>query len=110
LDRGEIWHINLDPVAGREQRGKRYVLIVSPKRFNVATGTPIILPITAGGDFARTKGFAVSLSGAGTNATGIVRCDQPRAVDMQARGGKRIEKVPEFIVEEVLAKLNTIFE
>ena len=100
--------MDLDPAAGREQRGKRYVLIVSPKAFNQMTGTPIVLPITIGGDFARTKGFAVSLSGAGTNASGVIRCDQPRAVDMQARGGKPSEKAPGFIVEDVLAKLATI--
>ena len=108
MERGEIWHMDLDPVAGREQRGKRYVFIVSPKAFNQMTGTHIVLPITIGGDFARTKGFAVSLSDAGTNANGVIRCDQPRAVDMQARGGKRSEKAPAFVVEDVLAKLATI--
>jgi mRNA-degrading endonuclease toxin of MazEF toxin-antitoxin module len=52
----------------------------------------------------------VTLEGAGTKTTGIVRCDQPRALDLGARGGKKLENVPDALVEEVLAKLATIFE
>lgn len=55
-------------------------------------------------------GFAVSLQGAGTRTTGIVRCDRPRALDLGARGGKRLESVPGAIVDEVLAKVVPIFE
>jgi mRNA interferase ChpB len=50
-------------------------------------------------------GFAVSLTGAGTQTTGVVRCDQPRALDLRARGGKRVERVPESIVDEALSKV-----
>jgi mRNA interferase ChpB len=110
LDRGEIWHVDLDPVIGREQQGRRFVLIVSTRQFNLLTGVPIAVPITIGGEFARNKGFAVSLSGAGTRSAGIIRCDQPRTLDMKARNGKRIEKVPDFIVDDVLARLATILE
>lgn len=45
----------------------------------------IALPITTRGEVARNIGFAVTLSGAGTRTTGIVRCDQPRALDVAAR-------------------------
>jgi len=110
MKRGEIWLVNLDPTEGHEQRGRRPVLIVSPEAFNRVTRVPVVLPITSGGSFARTAGFAVSLTGAGTKTTGVVRCDQPRALDLAARSGKRLESIPEAIVEEVLAKLTTIFE
>jgi hypothetical protein len=40
------------------------VLVVSPGAFNRLTKVPIVLPITTGGDFARIRGFAVSLAGA----------------------------------------------
>ena len=52
----------------------------------------------------------MALEGAGTKTTGIIRCDQPRALDLGARGGKKLESVPEAIVDEVLAKLTPIFE
>ena len=105
MRRGEIWIVGLDPPKGHEQQGTRPVLIISPEAFNRKTGTPIVLPITQGGGFARTAGFAVALDGAGTRIQGVIRCDQPRALDMTARGGKRVEAVPEAVMAEVLARL-----
>lgn len=110
MKRGEIWFVSLDPTAGHEQRGRRPVLIVSPEAFNRVTKVPVVLPITSGGSFARTVGFAVTLVGAGTKTTGVVRCDQPRALDLAARSGRKLESVPDAIVDEVLAKVTVIFE
>jgi len=110
MKRGEIWLVALDPAQGHEQKGRRPVLIVSPEAFNRVTKVPVVVPITSGGSFARTAGFAVALEDAGTKTTGVVRCDQPRALDLGARGGKRLESVPGAIVDEVLAKLAPIFE
>lgn len=110
MRRGEIWLVALDPTQGHEQKGRRPVLIVSPEAFNRITKVPIVLPITSGGKFARMAGFAVLLTGAGTKTTGIVRCDQPRALDLGARGGKKLENVPDAIMDEVLARLAPIFE
>ena len=110
MKRGEIWLVSLDPTAGHEQQGTRLVLIVSPDPFNKLTGTPVVLPITSGGDFARRAGFAVSLSDAGTRTTGVVRCDQPRSLDLTARNGTRLETVPELMMDEILARLATILE
>lgn len=110
MKRGEIWLVSRDPAAGHEQKGRRPVFIVSPEAFNQVTKVPVVLPITTGGSFARTAGFAVPLTGAGTQTTGVVRCDQPRALDLAARGGKKLESVPEAIVDEVLAKVAPIFE
>jgi mRNA-degrading endonuclease toxin of MazEF toxin-antitoxin module len=109
MKRGDIWLVGLDPAEGHEQNGRRPVLIVSPDAFNRVTKVPVVLPITSGGSFARTAGFAVPLSGAGTQTTGVVRCDQPRALDLAARGGKKLESVPDAIMDEVLARLAPIF-
>ncbi|MEJ4044725.1 type II toxin-antitoxin system PemK/MazF family toxin [Erwinia sp. SLM-02] len=108
MDRGEIWLVSLDPTAGHEQRGTRPVLIVSPAAFNAFTRLPVVVPVTSGGNFARTAGFAVSLDGAGTKTTGVIRCDQPRTLDMEVRNGRRLERVPEVIINEVLARLEAI--
>lgn len=110
MKRGDIWLVGLDAAEGHEQKGRRLVLIVSPEAFNRVTKVPIVVPITSGGSFARTAGFAVPLSGAGTQTTGVVRCDQPRALDLVARGGKKLESAPAAIMDEVLAKLAPIFE
>ncbi len=109
MERGDIWHVDLNPTKGREQANPRYVLVLTPREFNVL-GTPIVAPITIGGNFARERGFAVSLSGAGTNATGVILCNQLRALDLKARGAKFSEKVPDFIMDDVLARVQPLFE
>jgi len=110
VERGDIYLVSLDPTAGHEQQGTRPVLVVSPAAFNRLTKTPVVLPITTGGNFARTAGFAVSLAEAGTKTTGVIRCDQPRALDLGARNGRKLESAPAAIVDEVLAKLAPLFE
>ncbi|MGH9481046.1 MAG: type II toxin-antitoxin system PemK/MazF family toxin [Terriglobales bacterium] len=110
MKRGEIWLVGLDPTVGHEQKGRRPVLVVSPEAFNRVTKVPVVLPITSGGNFARTAGFAVPLAAAGTKTTGVVRCDQPRALDLGARAGRKLESVSSTIMDVVLAKLATIFE
>jgi len=110
MRRGEIWLVGLDPAEGHEQKGRRPVLVISPDAFNQVTKVPVVLPITSGGNFARTAGFAVSLTGAGTKTTGVVRCDQPRALDLAARKGRKLENVPVGVMDEVLAKVATILE
>ena len=108
MRRGDIYLVSLDPTAGREQRGQRPVLVVSPDEFNEATGFPVILPITSSGEFARRMGFAVPLTGIKT--TGIVRCDQPRVLDLHERQGRKVDVLPQKILDEVMAKLATLFE
>lgn len=108
MDRGEIWLVSLDPIAGHEQSGKRPVLIVSKASFNKVIRLPVVVPVTSGGNFARIAGFTVSLDGAGTKTMGVIRCDQPRTIDIVARNGKRLERVPDAVVNEVLARLDAI--
>jgi mRNA-degrading endonuclease toxin of MazEF toxin-antitoxin module len=109
MQRGDVYHVDLNPAKGREQAGARYVLIVSPKVFN-DLGTPLVCPITQGGSFARHVGFAVPLNGAGTQTQGVELCNQARVLDLQARNGRFVERAPEFILDEVLAKLSTLIE
>ena len=109
MERGEVWHVDLNPTKGREQAGARFVLIVSPKEFN-RLGTPLCVPITQGGNFARNSGFAVHLTGIGVQTNGVILCHQLRTIDLHGRGAKRIEKLPEFIIDDVLARVSTLLE
>lgn len=109
MERGDVWHVDLNPTKGREQANPRYVLVLTPKAFN-ALGLAVVAPITQGGGFARDRGFAVSLSGAGTNASGVVLCNQQRALDLRARGARFSERVPDFVMDEVLARVLPLFE
>ncbi|MFT8464870.1 type II toxin-antitoxin system PemK/MazF family toxin, partial [Acetobacter persici] len=42
--------------------------------------------------------------------TGIIRCDQPRVLDINARNGRLVETLPDAVMDEVLARVVTIFE
>ena len=108
MKRGDIYLVSLDPTLGHEQKGSRPALIVSPTAFNETTKLPVICPITNGGDFARRIGFAVPISG--ITITGVVRCDQPRTLDIAARHGRKMDTLPTAIMDEVLARLATLFE
>ena len=108
MRRGDIYMVSLDPTTGHEQSGSRPVLVVSPTEFNEATKLPVILPITNGGEFARRLGFAVAVTGITT--TGVVRCDQPRVIDLAARHARKVDTLPESIMDEVLARVATLFE
>ena len=110
MHRGDIYHVSLDPTSGHEQQGTRPVLIISATAFNKLTSAPVVVPITQGGNFARTAGFAVNLMGCGTLTTGVIRCDQPRTLDIQSRKGRKIEQVPDIIIDEVLARVCTLFD
>jgi mRNA interferase ChpB len=109
MDRGDIYHVDLNPIQGREQPGSRYVMVVTPRDFN-ALGTPVVCPITQGGNVARSRGFAVSLENAGLNAKGVVLCHQLRVLDLSARKARFAEKAPREIIDEVLAKIAPLFE
>ncbi|EJN34720.1 growth inhibitor [Pseudomonas sp. GM78] len=110
FNRADIVRVNLNPTAGREQQGDfRPALVLTPAAYN-ASGLAVIAPITQGGDFARYAGFAVPLSGSGTETQGVVLCNQIRTVDLEARSAKRVESVPEVVIDDVLARVQALFE
>ena len=56
MERGEIWHCDLSPAAGREPKGPHYVLIVSPRAFNKG-GVPLVCPIDHSREVQPHEGF-----------------------------------------------------
>ena len=108
IERGDIYLVSLDPTQGHEQQGRRPVMVISPEPFNRVTKLPIVLPITSGGNFVRSIGFVVVLTG--TQTTGVVRCDQPRALDLTVRLARRLERAPDSVVDEVLMRIQPIFQ
>jgi mRNA interferase ChpB len=106
MERGDIYLVSLDPTAGHEQKGLRPVLVVTRAPFNKLTKAQVVLPITTGGSFARVAGFAVELTD--TKTLGVVRCDQPRVLDLGARKARKLENAPVQVMDEVMAKLAAI--
>ena len=101
LKRGDIWLCDLNPTRGREQAGTRPVFVLSAADDSLS----IVLPISQGITLARSAGFAASLTGSGLDTQGVIICNQPRTVALKERNGKRIEQSPEFIIDEVLARI-----
>ena len=108
-ERGDIWHVNLDPVSGKEQRSMRPVLVVTRAALN-ASGLTVICPISQGALQSRFAGFAASLMGTGTVTQGVVMCNQPRTVDLVARRAKKVEAVPRHVIDDVLARMAVLID
>lgn len=110
FNRGDIVRLNLNPTTGREQQGEfRPALIISPAAFNVS-GLVLIAPITQCGDFAGYAGSAITLSGSGIEAHGVVLRNQIRTVDLETRGAKRVESVREVEMDDVLPRIQDLIE
>jgi len=110
FERGDIVLVSLEPVVGREMKGdRRPALVLTPKAFNLL-GDVLVAPITQGGDFSRYAGFAVSLTGTGCKTQGVALVNKCRMMDLTARKAKKIERAPNEVIEDALARLMVLFE
>lgn len=109
FDRGDIVSVPLDPVAGHEQRGTRPALVLTTKEFN-KLGDVLVAPITQGGDFARYAGFAVTLTGTGCKTQGAALVNKIRMLDLAARKARKIERAPEEVIDDALARLAALLQ
>jgi mRNA interferase MazF len=103
-DRGDIVKLSFDPQQGHEQAGYRPGIILSPAKYNNLSSLALMCPITS-----RSKGFLFEVSlHQGMVTTGVVLSDQVKSFDWRSRRVKFVEKAPEELIEEVLAKLETL--
>lgn len=104
FDRGDIVSVPLGPVAGHGQRSTRPALVLATREFN-RPGDVFVASIARGGDFARYAGFAVTLSGTGCKTQGVALVNKVRMLDLAARKARKVEKVPEGVIEDAIARL-----
>jgi mRNA interferase MazF len=103
-DRGDAVWLTFTPQAGHEQRGRRPALILSPAAYNGKVGLAICCPITN-----QEKGYPFEVKIPPDLAvTGVILCDQVKSLDWNARNVEFIVKLPDDVVADVLAKLNTL--
>lgn len=107
FDRGDIVVVPLDPTLGNEQQGARPALVLTPKAFN-KLGDVLVAPITQGGDFSRHAGFAVMLTGTGCITQGVALVNKIRMLDLVARKARKVESVPEAVIEDAVGRLNAL--
>jgi mRNA interferase MazF len=103
-ERGDIIQLELNPRTGSEQAGYRPAIIISPLTYNRMSKIVLACPITS-----RKKGwpFEVELP-AQMQTYGVVLVDQIRAVDCSARKAVFLEKAPSELMDEILARLETL--
>ncbi len=107
-NRGDIVHLEFDPASGQEMKGPHFGLVLSAKQFN-QRGLAMICPISQGAaSSARTYGTVVTLMGSGTATQGAVHCHQLKSLDWRARRASRKEAVPQYVMDEVLARVEAI--
>ena len=96
--------VPLDPAMGHEQRGTRPALVLTTKEFN-KLGDVLVAPITQGGDFARYAGFAVTLTGTGCKTQGVALVNKIRMLGLAARKARKVERVPQVVIDDAIARL-----
>jgi mRNA interferase MazF len=107
--RGEIWMIDLDPMRGHEQAGKRPALIVSDDVFNGGpAGLVISLPLTSKAKGIRTH-VAVQPPEGGLRKPSYIKCEDVRSVAVE-RLGKRLGTVSSATMEAVAMRLRILMD
>jgi len=94
---GDIIIMNFDPQAGVEQGGRRPALVVSNSTYNRHCKMAIVCPIT---NTDKSHAFHIRLNDK-TQTTGVILCDQARALDISSRNASYKESAPDDIMDEV---------
>ena len=102
--RGDVVWLSLNPQAGREQAGRRPVLVLSPGAYNRRVGLALCCPITS-----QVKGYPFEVPiPEGLPVSGVILADQIRNLDWQERRADFLCQVPDEIVRAVLNRLNRL--
>jgi mRNA interferase MazF len=104
-DAGDLIWTDFDPTKGREQRGRRPALVVSPAAFTEFTGLAIVCPITS-----TVRPFPTSVVlPPGLTVAGEILTSHIRSIDTQARPIRYAgSAVPDDIRQLVRAKLHVL--
>jgi len=102
--RGDIVFTDFDPSSGKEQAHKRPAIVLSPEPFNKQIQLALVAPITS---TVRGHGFEVKLDDK-TTTQGVVLCQQVKTIDYGSRGICFIEKAPQSIVNDALARVRVL--
>lgn len=104
-DRGDIVWLQFNPQKGREQRGKRPALVLSPKSYNRKVGLGLFCPVTS-----KVKGYPFEVAVEGKKIDGAVLADQVKSFDWRRRQVGFIEKAKPETIADVVGKVKAIIE
>jgi mRNA interferase MazF len=103
IQRGEIYFVDLDPVQGREQGGRRPVLVISA---NAVNRLPLVVTVvvgTNGNNVARDYPINVRLSTveSGLQMETVFLCFQVRSLDPRRFSGSAVSTVSSAALAKV---------
>ena len=98
VKQGDIIKLDFDPQAGHEQAGYRPAVVISNDVFNQKTNLTIVCPIT---NTNNKFPLHIQLDNR-TKTTGVILCEHIKALDLETRKYKIIEKLPSDLLQEVI--------
>lgn len=105
-ERGDLVWIDLDPQTGREQRGRRPAVVVSPAVYNARSPLAWLCPVTS-----KKKGYPFEVDLAkGLPIQGVVLVDQMRNLDYRVRRIEFIARLATEQCQDILAKARTMLD
>jgi len=104
FEAGDIVWLELDPVLGTEQGGRRPAIVLTDRDFNSRDKRSVICPITRNVTPWPTKVILPH----GMKTVGAVLVDQIRNVSREHRGFRFVEHAPDSVLEEVKGILGAL--
>jgi mRNA interferase MazF len=102
-EKGDFVWLTFDPNIGREQKGHRPALVLSPVSYNRKTGLAVFCPVTS-----KIKGYPFEVRIKTNKIDGVILSDQVKSLCWTERNCKYISKCPEVIFEEVSMKISLL--
>jgi len=103
-DEGDIVWVNLSPASGREQKGRRPALVLTPAAYNKKAKLCFVVPVTSS-----QKGYPFEvLLPSGMHIAGVVLCDQGKTIDWVHRCVEFVDKASLDVLEEVREKIKIL--
>lgn len=104
LDAGDVSWVELDPVLGTEQAGRRPALVLSSRSYHEISNRAVICPISSrGGSWPFNVAIPPDL-----DVEGFVLVDQIRTIHRSSRMFGTIGRLPNSVLDEVRTVLATL--
>ena len=104
LKRGDILKLNHSPQAGREQKGWRPAIVISPYEYNAISNTALLCPVTSN---IQPWAWKVIIPEEEI-ITGAVLVDQCANRDYRACGAELCGSLSAIVIDEIIALLKTL--
>ena len=111
IERGDLYWIDPNPVAGREMRDRHPFVVITPAAINLL-GLVMTVPVASAGAFAQARGLTVAIVAG--QVRGVAVCNQVRTFDLSARvkaGSARfVEQLDATTAEEIVSRVLSVID